>query len=104
MNHLPSTISINSLHLSPITSAFQQKSTSEATVYQLHQTPTNKSFGNSKTGYLLKHSLRNRMRKHWLKRKCVVENGLFLIYHSDVRTISLFFASNVYFSESAYFI
>ncbi len=89
MNSLSLAISSNQLNISP-SSAFVKKSTttttntSDQTVYQLHQTPTNKSFGNTKTGYLLKHSLRNRMRKHWLKRKCVVENGLFLIYHSDV--------------------
>jgi len=89
MNSLSLAISSNQLNISP-SSAFLKKSTlistntSDQTVYQLRQTPTNKSFGNTKTGYLLKHSLRNRMRKHWLKRKCLVENGLFLIFHSDV--------------------
>lgn len=101
MNSLSLAVSSNQLNVSP-SSAFVKKRTTtptpqvmpvaqptstdqnNQTVYQLHQTPTNKSFGTSKTGYLLKHSLRSRMRKHWLKRKCVVENGLFLIYHSDV--------------------
>ena len=89
MNSLSLAVSSNQLNSSPQSAFVKQKTTtsgntSDQTVYQLHQTPTNKSFGNTKTGYLLKHSLRNRMRKHWLKRKCVVEDGLFLIYHSDV--------------------
>ena len=37
-----------------------------------------------KTGYLFKRAMRTRMGKSWLKRKCAAENGVFLIYHSDV--------------------
>jgi hypothetical protein len=62
-------------------------------VYQLHQMQTNKSFGTSKTGFLLKHASRSRVRKHWMRRKCVVENGSFMIFHSDV---SLSFCCIVY--------
>jgi hypothetical protein len=51
--------------------------------YQLHQPKINKTFGNSKTGYLLKHSSKSRVRKNWLKRKCIVNNGKLSIYHSD---------------------
>jgi hypothetical protein len=80
MNSLSLAISNNSLN----SASSGSKKNSDSSIYQLHQTPTNKSFGTTKTGYLLKHSLRNRMRKHWLKRKCAIENGLFLIYHSDV--------------------
>lgn len=57
----------------------------ENSAYQLHQLQTSKSYGTSKTGFLLKHSTRSRVRKNWLKRKCVVQNGLFCIHHGDVQ-------------------
>lgn len=51
--------------------------------YQLHQPKINTSYGTSKSGYLLKHSSKSRVRKNWLKRKCVVNDGILSIYHSD---------------------
>lgn len=57
----------------------------ENSVYQLHQLQTSKSYGTTKNGFLLKHSTRSRMRKNWLKRKCVVQNGLFYIHHGDLQ-------------------
>lgn len=45
---------------------------------------TQKSRSDEKCGYLMKRALHTRMGKHWLKRKCSAENGLFYIYHSEV--------------------
>jgi hypothetical protein len=56
-------------------------------VYNIHQLETNKSYGTTTEGFLLKHASRSRMRKQWMKRKCVVENGLFYIFHSDVSRV-----------------
>ena len=42
----------------------------------------------SKIGYLLKKSCHTRVRT-WLRRKCKTENGVFFIFHSDVRVAFL---------------
>ena len=53
-------------------------------VYNLHQMQGNKTFGYSKTGYLLKKSEGKMRVKVWQKRKCeVVKDGFLFIYHSD---------------------
>ncbi len=48
---------------------------------------TNEKFTNkndiTKAGYLYKKSFHSRV-KNWLKRKCIVQDGSFFIYHSDV--------------------
>lgn len=44
----------------------------------------NNNVSSSKSGYLYKRAMHTRVGKSWLKRKCSTENGIFLIYHSDV--------------------
>ncbi len=39
-----------------------------------------------KSGYLYKRAMHTRMGKNWLKRKCRCMNGIFYIYHNDVKT------------------
>jgi len=63
-----------------------------SSVYNLHQLQGNKVHGYEKSGYLLKRS-EGRMRKVWQRRKCVVQDGMLSIGHSDVsRTLSLIFS------------
>jgi len=52
-------------------------------VYNLHQLQGNKVHGYEKSGYLLKRS-EGRMRKVWQRRKCIVQDGMLSIGHSDV--------------------
>ena len=71
-----------------ISSLFQSsKSTRENNSYVAYSAshPNNSEF--SKTGYLLKKSYHSRVRS-WLRRKCQTENGIFLIFHSDVLDLS----------------
>ncbi len=48
----------------------------QASEYSIHT--------DEKEGYLLKRAFHTRMGKSWLKRKCAIENGVFLIHHYDV--------------------
>jgi len=56
-------------------------------VYSLHQLQGNKVHGYEKSGYLLKRS-EGRMRKVWQRRKCIVQDGMLSIGHSDVSLFS----------------
>lgn len=40
--------------------------------------------GASKIGYLFKKTHNSKVRKYWIRRKCMADNGFFIIYHSDV--------------------
>ena len=54
-----------------------------ASVNSLHQLQGNKVHGCERSGYLLKCS-EGRMRKVWQRRKCIVQDGMLSIGHSDV--------------------
>ncbi|XP_055997610.1 arf-GAP with SH3 domain, ANK repeat and PH domain-containing protein 2-like isoform X10 [Ostrea edulis] len=50
--------------------------------YSLHQLHGNKMHGSHKNGYLLKKS-DGKVRKVWQKRKCIIQDGIMLVSHSD---------------------
>ncbi|KAK3088884.1 hypothetical protein FSP39_024982 [Pinctada imbricata] len=50
--------------------------------YSLHQLHGNKIHGCQKEGYLLKKS-EGKVRKVWQKRKCIINEGIMLVSHSD---------------------
>lgn len=60
-----------------------QTSSVVQSVYNPHQLQGNKAHGYEKSGYLLKRS-EGRMRKVWQRRKCIVNEGMLSIGHSDV--------------------
>ncbi|XP_054161063.1 arf-GAP with SH3 domain, ANK repeat and PH domain-containing protein 2-like [Oppia nitens] len=59
------------------------KDASNLTGYSLHQMQGNKTFGDQKSGYLLKKSEGKMRVKVWQKRKCEVSDGYLKVFHSD---------------------